>query len=38
VFGVGRAGDTHFYVMQSIDGRGPACLLEDVRRRPPPTQ
>jgi serine/threonine protein kinase len=38
VFGVGRAGDTHFYLMQSIDGRGLDCLLEDVRRRPPATQ
>ena len=38
VFGVGRTGDTHFYVMQNIDGRGLDCLLEDVRRRPPATQ
>jgi serine/threonine protein kinase len=38
VFGVGRAGDTHFYLMQSIDGRGLEYLLEDVRRRPPATQ
>jgi serine/threonine protein kinase len=38
VFGVGRAGDTHFYLMQYIDGRGLDCFLEDVRRRPPGTQ
>ena len=38
VFGVGRAADTHFDVMQDIVGRGLDCLLEDVRRRPPATQ
>src|SRR5262245_35214865 len=38
VFGVGRAVDTHFHVMQYIDGRGLDCLLEDVRHRPPATQ
>jgi hypothetical protein len=38
VFGVGRAGDTHFYVMQYIDNGGLDCLLEDVCRRPPATQ
>jgi hypothetical protein len=34
VFGVGRAGATHFYVMQDIGGCGLACLLGDVRRPP----
>ena len=38
VFGVGPAGDTHFYVMQYIDGRGLDCLREDARRWPPATQ
>ena len=38
VFGVGRVGDTHFSVMQYINGRGLDCLLEDVRRRLPTTQ
>ena len=33
-FGVGRAGDIHFDIMQYIGGRGLDCLLEDVRRRP----
>jgi serine/threonine protein kinase len=33
VFGIGRAGDTHFYGMQYIDCRGLDCLLDDVRRR-----
>jgi serine/threonine protein kinase len=33
VFGVDPAGDTHFYGMQYIGGRGLACLLEGVRRR-----
>jgi serine/threonine-protein kinase len=35
VFGVGRAGDTEFYVMHYIDDLGLDCLLEDVWRRPP---
>jgi hypothetical protein len=38
VFSVGRAVAAHFHVMRYIDGRGPACLLEEVRRRPTPTQ
>jgi hypothetical protein len=38
LFGVGPPVDTHFYVMQSIDGRGLDCLLEGVRRRPRATQ
>jgi serine/threonine protein kinase len=35
-FGVGRAGGTHFYLMQSIDGRGLDCssrTLAASRRR-----
>jgi serine/threonine protein kinase len=38
LFGVGRVGDTHFSVMQYINGRGLDCLLEDVRSRPLATQ
>jgi serine/threonine protein kinase len=37
-FGIGRVGDTHFYIKQYIDGRGLDCLVEDVCRRPPATQ
>ena len=32
VFGVGQDGDTHFYVMQYIDGRGLDRLLAEVRQ------
>jgi serine/threonine protein kinase len=38
VFGVGRAGNTHIYVLQHIDGRGLDCPLEDVHRRQLATQ
>jgi hypothetical protein len=38
VFGVGLTGDTHFYIMQCIDGCDQDWLLEDVSLRQPATQ